>query len=94
MDNDNPYAQIEGYTIRAADGEEIGAVERTVYDAPSGVLKYVVVNGRPIPADGIEVDHEVRRISVPYSGEKIKSAPALDEPSGEFDERLRQHYGA
>jgi sporulation protein YlmC with PRC-barrel domain len=47
---DNPYTAMEGYGVYDASGEEVGRVEDTVYDAPSDVLKYLVVNGRPIPA--------------------------------------------
>ena len=39
---DNPYTQLEGYRVDAS-GEEVGEIEDTVYDAPSDVLKYVVV---------------------------------------------------
>ena len=45
---DNPYTAMEGYTVYDASGAEIGEVESTVYDAPSDVLKYVVVVGRRI----------------------------------------------
>ncbi|MCA1849234.1 MAG: PRC-barrel domain-containing protein, partial [Actinobacteria bacterium] len=34
---------MEGYTVYDASGERIGEVGETVYDAPSDVLKYVVV---------------------------------------------------
>src|ERR671910_541785 len=47
---DNPYTYLEGYRVNDASGEEVGEIEDTVYDAPSDVLKYVVVRGRPIPA--------------------------------------------
>ena len=45
--SDNPYTQLEGYRVYDASGEEVGEIEDTVYDAPSDVLKYVVVRGRP-----------------------------------------------
>jgi hypothetical protein len=75
-----------------ASGEEIGRVEDTVYDAPSDVLKYVVVNGRPIPADRVEVDAEDQRVSVPYAAATIESAPRIQDPSGAFDDAVREHY--
>jgi sporulation protein YlmC with PRC-barrel domain len=90
--SDNPYTQLEGYRVLDPSGEEIGEIEETVYDAPSDVLKYVVVRGRPIPADRIEVDAEEQRASVPYDSATIGSAPKMEDPSGAFDEAVREHY--
>ena len=92
MEGNNPYTALEGFRLHDVSGAEVGEVERTVYDAPSDILKYVVVNGRPIPADRIEVDTAEERICVPYKRETIESAPALEDPSGEFDRALRAHY--
>jgi sporulation protein YlmC with PRC-barrel domain len=89
---DNPYTVLEGYEVCDASGTEVGEVEETVYDAPSDVLKYVVVGGRPIPAEAIEVDANSQRVSVPYDKETIESAPEVEEPSGAFDEAVREHY--
>ncbi len=89
---DNPYTAIEGYTVFDTSGTEIGEIEDTVYDAPSDVLKYVVVDGRPIPAEVIDVDAAEGRVSIPYSGEAVESAPEMEEPSGAFDEAVREHY--
>lgn len=89
---DNPYTQMEGYGLYDASGNEIGEVEYTVYDAPSDVLKYVVVGGHPIPAARIDVDPEERRVSVPYGAALVESAPEMEEPSGAFDETVREHY--
>ena len=89
---DNPYTTMEGYGVYDASGEEIGRVEDTVYDAPSDVLKYVVVNGRPIPADRVGVDAEEQRVSVPYAAAAVESAPRMEEPSGAFDDAVREHY--
>jgi sporulation protein YlmC with PRC-barrel domain len=89
---DNPYTVLEGYGVCDASGTEVGEVDETVYDAPSDVLKYVVVGGRPIPAEAIEVDADRQRVSVPYDRETIESAPELEEPSGAFDEAVREHY--
>jgi sporulation protein YlmC with PRC-barrel domain len=90
---DNPYTALEGYEVYEASGVMIGEIEGTVYDAPSDVLKYVVVNGRPIPAESIDVDAGAQRVSVPYDEETIESAPGMEEPSGAFDEVVRGHYG-
>ncbi|MDQ3864351.1 MAG: PRC-barrel domain-containing protein [Actinomycetota bacterium] len=90
--SDNPYTQLEGYQVHDGSGEVVGQIEDTVYDAPSDVLKYVVVRGRPIPADSIEVDAEGQRASVPYDSRTIESAPEMEEPSGAFDEAVREHY--
>ena len=90
--SDNPFTQMEGYKVHDASGEVVGEIEETVYDAPSDVLKYVVVKGRPIPADRIEVDAEGQRISVPYDTATIESAPEMEETSGAFDETVREHY--
>ena len=89
---DNPYTALEGYTVFDTSGTEIGEIEDTVYDAPSDVLKYVVVDGRPIPAEAIDVDAAEGRVSIPYSGEAVESAPEMEEPSGAFDEAVREHY--
>ena len=89
---ENPYTEMEGYTVYDASGEEIGEVQETVYDAPSGVLKYVVVEGRPIPAESIEVDAGERSLTLPYDRETIESAPQMEEPSGAFDAAVREHY--
>ena len=89
---DNPYTAMEGYTVYDASGAEIGEVESTVYDAPSDVLKYVVVDGRPIPAEMIDVDADAQRVSVPRDRETIQTAPKMEDPSGEFDAVVRRHY--
>ena len=89
---DNPYTQMEGYKVHDASGNEVGEIEETVYDAPSDVLKYVVINGRPILADRIAVDAEGQRVSVPYDAPTIESAPELEELSGAFDDAVREHY--
>ena len=89
---DNPYTAMEGYGVYDASGEHIGRVEDTVYDAPSDVLKYVVVNGRTVPADRIEVDAEGERVTIPYDAAAVESAPRVQDPSGAFDEAVREHY--
>ncbi len=88
----NPYTAMEGYALEDAAGESVGEIEETVYDAVGDVLKYVVVDGRAVPADGIEVNAEEGRVRAPYRRETIQSAPALEDPSGEFDRALRAHY--
>lgn len=89
---DNPYTQLEGYSVNDASGEKVGEVEDTVYDAPSDVLKYVVVRGRAIPADQIRVDTEDRRVSFPYDAATIESAPKIEQTSGTFDDIVREHF--
>jgi sporulation protein YlmC with PRC-barrel domain len=89
---DNPYTQLEGYSVNDASGEEVGEIEDTVYDAPSDVLKYVVVRGRAIPADQIRVDAEDQRVSVPYDAATIESAPKIERTSGAFDDLVREHF--
>jgi sporulation protein YlmC with PRC-barrel domain len=89
----NPYTAMEGYTVYDASGAGIGEVESTVYDAPSDVLKYVVVEGRPIPAEAVEVDPDEQSVSIPFDGETVGSAPEMEDPSGAFDEAVREHYG-
>ena len=90
--SDNPYTQLEGYSVNDASGEEVGEIEDTVYDAPSDVLKYVVVRGRAIPADQIRVDAEDQRVSVPYDAATIESAPKMERTSGAFDDLVREHF--
>ena len=93
MEPDNPYTYLEGYRLYDADGTEVGEVDETVYDVPADVLKYVVVNGRAIPAGRIDVKAEQESVHVPYDRETIESAPELEEVSGEFDATVREHYG-
>lgn len=90
---DNPYTAIEGYGVYDVGGEKVGDVGTTVYDAPSDVLKYLSVNGRAVPADRIQVDAGGERVTVPYDAETVASAPEMQEPSGEFDRAVREHYG-
>lgn len=92
MEANNPYTAMEGYELQDASGAIIGKVDGTVYDAPSDVLKYIIADGHTILADGIEVDVENGRVRVPYSREAIESAPAPEDPTGEFDSALRAHY--
>ncbi len=87
-----PYTAMEGYDLEDATAERVGEVEETVYDAVSDVLKYVVVDGHTVPADGIEVDAEEGRVRAPYRRETIETAPTLEDPSGQFDRALRAHY--
>ena len=90
--SDNPYTQLEGYRVYDAHGEEVGRIDDTVYDAPSDVLKYVVVGGRAVPADRIEVHVEDQHVSVPYSAATVESAPRMEETSGAFDDIVHEHY--
>jgi sporulation protein YlmC with PRC-barrel domain len=89
---DNPYTQLEGYRVNDASGEEVGEIENTVYDAPSDVLKYIIVRGRPIPAERVEVDAADQRVSVPYDTRTIESAPQMEKTSGAFDRAIHEHY--
>ena len=89
----NPYTQLEGYRVIDVSGEEVGEIQDTVYDAPSDVLKYVVVRGRAVPADRIEVHAEDQHVSVPYNAATVESAPRIEETSGAFDDTVREHYG-
>ncbi len=89
----NPFTEIEGYEILDASGATVGRVEDTVYDAVSNVLKYIVVAGRPVPADGVDVDAEAERVTVPYEGSTIETAPEMQDLSGAFDNAVRNHYG-
>jgi sporulation protein YlmC with PRC-barrel domain len=89
---ENPYTEMEGYTVYDASGEEIGEVEETVYDAPSDVLKYIVIDGRPIPAESIDVDAGQRSVSLPYGRETVESAPKMEGLSGAFDAAVHEHY--
>jgi sporulation protein YlmC with PRC-barrel domain len=90
--SDNPYTYLEGYKVSDASGEDVGEIEDTIYDTPSDVLKYVVVRGRAVPADRIEVHVEAQHVSVPYSAATVESAPRMEETSGAFDETVRNHY--
>ena len=92
-DADNPYAAMEGYTVYDSSGAEIGRVENTIYDAPSDVLKYVVVNGRPIPAEDVTVDAHDESVSVPFDRGTFETAPKMQPLSGEFDATVHEHYG-
>ncbi len=89
----NPFTEIEGYEILDASGAGVGRVEDTVYDAVSNVLKYIVVTGRPIPADDVDVDAEAGRVTVPHERSTIETAPQMRDLSGAFDAAVREHYG-
>ena len=89
---DNPYTALEGYEVYDASGNEVGEIEDTVYDAPSAVLKYVVVDGHPIPAESIDVDAAGQSVSIPYDRETVESAPEMEDPSGAFDAAVHEHY--
>ncbi|CAA9459625.1 MAG: hypothetical protein AVDCRST_MAG37-3558 [uncultured Rubrobacteraceae bacterium] len=93
MEENNPYTALEGYELVDASDAPFGKVDSTVYDAPSDVLKYIIADGHTILADRIEVDVEHERVKVPYSREAIETAPAPEDPTGEFDSVLRAHYG-
>ena len=90
--SDNPYTYLEGYRVSDAAGEDCGEIDDTVYDAPSDVLKYVVVRGHTVPADEIEVHPEDQRVSVPYEAATVESAPRIEETSRAFDDAVRDHY--
>ena len=90
---DNPYTEMEGYRVYDASGAEVGEVGGTVYDAPSDVLKYLIVAGRPILAEDVEVEADEQRVLVPYNRETVESAPEMEELSGAFDDAVREHYG-
>ena len=66
-----------------------GKVEETLFEATSTLLKYVLVNGRAVPASAMEVNAKEGCVRVAYEGEIIESAPILENPSGEFDRTLR-----
>jgi sporulation protein YlmC with PRC-barrel domain len=89
----NPFTALEGYEVLDASGAGVGRVEDTVYDAVSNVLKYIVVAGRPIPADNVEVDAEAERVTVPHERSAIETAPEMRDLSGAFDAAVREHYG-
>ena len=89
----NPFTEMEGYEVLDASGASVGRVEDTVYDAVSNVLKYVVVAGRPIPGDDVDVDAEAERVTVPHERSTIETAPEMRDLSGAFDDAVREHYG-
>ena len=89
----NPFTEMEGYEVLDASGASVGRVEDTVYDAVSNVLKYVVVAGRPIPAEDVSVDAEAERVTVPHERSTVETAPRIQELSGAFDAAVREHYG-
>ena len=90
MEEDSRHPEQQGswriysHTIRSE-----GKVEETLFEAASALLKYVLVNGRAVPASAMEVNAEEGCVRVAYEGEIIESAPILEDPSGEFDRTLR-----
>ena len=89
----NPYTEMEGYRVFDRSGERVGRVEDTIYDAESDVLKYVIVDGKPIPAEEISVNAEQSRVMIPFDAETVETAPKLQRVSGAFDDAVREHYG-
>ena len=89
----NPYTQLEGYRVKDASGEEVGEIEDTVYDAPSDVLKYVVVRARPIPAERIEVHVEEQTHLGPLRRGNHRVGAGDGGNLGAFDDAVREHYG-
>ena len=89
----NPFTALEGYKVFDASGAGVGRVEDTVYDAVSNVLKYIVVDGHPIPADNVDVDAEAEEITIPHERSTIETAPEMQDLSGAFDDAVRDHYG-
>jgi sporulation protein YlmC with PRC-barrel domain len=89
----NPFTEMEGYEVLDASGASVGRVEDTVYDAVSNVLKYIVVAGRPVPAEDVSVDAEAERVTVPHGRSTIETAPEMQDLSGAFDDAVREHYG-
>lgn len=92
-DFNNPYTQMEGYRVFDTSGEQFGSVEDTVYDEASDVLKYVMVNGRPVPAEEITVDAGGERVTIPFDAATVDSAPRLERLSSAFEDAVREHYG-
>ena len=92
-DFNNPYTEMEGYRVLDGAGERVGRIEDTIYDEVSDVLKYVIVDGRPVPAEDLNVDAEKEQVVIPFDAETVKSAPKLEHFSGAFDEAVREHYG-
>lgn len=93
QDFNNPYTQMKGYRVFDTAGEQIGRIEDTVYDEASDVLKYVIVDGRPVPAEEITVDAREERVTIPFDAATVNSAPRLERFSGAFDDAVREHYG-
>ena len=92
-DFNNPYTALKGYRVFDAAGEQVGRVEDTVYDEVTDVLKYVIVDGRPVPAEEITVDAEQNQVTIPFDAATVNSAPRLEHFSGAFDDAVREHYG-
>lgn len=92
-DFNNPYTEMEGYRVFDTAGEQIGRIEATIYDEVSDVLKYVIVDGRPVPAEEVSVDAHEERVTIPFDAATVDSAPRLEHFSGAFDHAVREHYG-
>lgn len=88
----NPYTAYEGYRVLDSSGEEVGTLQSTIYDAPSDVLKYILVDGHAVPAEMVRVNPKEERVTVPYDKETVQSAPRVEDPSGDIDKALREHY--
>jgi hypothetical protein len=96
--------EVEGYHIRAADGE-IGHVEDFILDDAEWIIRYIVVDTRnwlpgrkvlvaPLWFDG--VSWEDRRVDVALTREEVKNSPEYNpaEPVNRtYEERLYDYYG-
>jgi hypothetical protein len=96
--------EVNGYHIRAADGE-IGHVEDFILDDDDWTVRYMVIDtqnwlpGKKVlisPAWVEEVKWPERKVRVDLSRELIKNSPEYDpdEPVNKrFEERLYDYYG-
>ena len=92
---------VLGFDVEATDGS-IGTIEQATYDVGSS---YLLVNTGPwiaggrvmLPAGIVgRVDRHARKIYIRRGKDEIKSAPALDQDTGDgsaYRDRLGQYYG-
>lgn len=86
-----------GCPVLGADGEEVGTVERVLYDQTSDRMEWVRLDdGKLVPLAGARVDRERDAVQVAFTEGQIRSAPDVDTERVGDDEssELLSHYRA
>jgi len=105
LDDIEPGADtyIFDYKVLDRNGDKVGTVNDLWPDDSNAGYSFIGVHtgwllgkNHIVPADGIQINHADRTVTLPLTAEAIKSAPDFD-VSGDMEEneqlRIRRHYG-